>query len=130
MGFLPHRMCALAPSRSSRRSRCTPKRRRPSALHRFIDEQASEDAGKKSRTLAEAYLLTVKTDYRVQRAYPIALAEDYLESAIRAAPKTRTARDAYGTLQEVMTSAHQDTKGNVPASVRSRLKELKGIAGA
>jgi hypothetical protein len=98
-----------------------------SALHRYLDAQ---DTGARSRALAEAFLLTVRTDYRVQQSYPVALAEDYLEAAIRAAPKSKTAKSAYSTLEQVSKAAHADDQGKIPDDVTARLKELARLSGS
>jgi hypothetical protein len=80
-------------------------------------------------TAEASYLLGV-AELRNDPSRGLAQAEAYLEGAIRAAPNTDIARDAYGVLEEQTVLGWMGSAGlDVPQDVRDWLAELRALAG-
>ncbi len=95
-----------------------------SLLHRALARQtlAPDDA-------SEAYFLLGLAELRVAHSYWLAAPEAYLEAAIRSAPGSRFAREAYLVLEEETIAGYTGSGGTqLPAAVASWLEELRGLA--
>jgi hypothetical protein len=97
------------------------------ALHQFV-ESAPRD---QKAALAEAYYLLGVTEARSRRNYWVSETELYLEAAIRAAPGSSFAHDAYDLLEEFTVFGYTGSAGeNVPQDVQAKLDELRKLAYA
>jgi hypothetical protein len=80
-------------------------------------------------TAEASYLLGV-AELRNDPSRGLPQAEAYLEGAIRAAPNSDIARDAYGVLEEQTVLGWMGSAGlDVPQDVRDWLAELRALAG-
>lgn len=79
---------------------------------------------------AEASYLVGLAELRNDPSRGLPQAEAYLEAAIRAAPNTDIARDAYGVLEEQTVLGWMGSAGlDMPNDVRDWLAELRSLAG-
>jgi cytochrome c556 len=79
---------------------------------------------------AEASYLVGLAELRNDPSRGLPQAEAYLEAAIRAAPNSDIARDAYGVLEEQTVLGWMGSAGlDVPEDVRAWLGELRALAG-
>ena len=79
--------------------------------------------------LAEACYLLGMIESRIGRSFWLSQTEFFLEQAIRLAPQKAFANDAYELLEEFLVSGYTGEGGDdaVPADVRARLEELRGL---
>jgi hypothetical protein len=79
---------------------------------------------------AEAYYLLGVTELRIGSSYWLTEPESYLEAAIRAAPGSAPARQAYVVLEESTLTGYTGSggAGELPPEVASWLAELRRIA--
>jgi hypothetical protein len=95
-------------------------------LHRHLAA-----APARSATLGDTYYLLGACELHIHGDYWTSQADFFLESAIRAAPHTAVAREAYALLEQATLFAHTGSSGeHVPADVRRRLAELRDLASA
>ena len=93
-------------------------------LHQIIAASPEPDA-----TLAEAYFQLGLLESRIGRSYWLAQADVYLETAVRIAPGTTVARNAFALLEEEIILGFSGSGGlHLPASERERLATLRAIA--
>jgi hypothetical protein len=94
-------------------------------LHRRVSAD-----GAPTSDSAEAYYLLGVTELRIGSSYWLTEPEAYLEAAIRAAPKSASARQAYVVLEESTLTGYTGSggEGELPPEVRSWLVELRRIA--
>jgi len=92
-------------------------------LHQFLRETEPGDA-----RAAEAYYLLGVAESYISRSYWISETDYLLELAIRQAPHTQMARDAYAFLEEYTLAGHTVTARAVPEEVEKRLAELRALA--
>lgn len=91
-------------------------------LHRALDRGM---AGNR----AEAYYLLGWIETRIGRTYWLSQAEAYLETAIRLAPGTPVAVDAYTLLEEFLVAGYTGSGGtHVPPDIQAKLDTLRWIA--
>ena len=90
-------------------------------LHHFLDEN-----GHKKEETAEAYYLLAIAESHISTSYWISEADFLLEQAIRTAPKSQVARDAYDFLVTYITSGHAMAR-EMPENVTHNLEELRGL---
>ena len=94
-----------------------------SALHTYLRGSPS------GTDLAEAYYLLGLVETHISSSYWISESAFFLEQAIRAAPHTKTAREAFNLLEAYSLSAYTGSSGiHVPADVRDNLDELRALA--
>jgi tetratricopeptide (TPR) repeat protein len=94
-------------------------------LHRAL----ARGLGSPDETAEASYLLGL-AELRNDPSRGLPQAEAYLESAIRAAPNTDIARDAYGVLEEQTVLGWMGSAGlDVPRDVKDWLAELRALAG-
>jgi tetratricopeptide (TPR) repeat protein len=94
-------------------------------LHRAL----ARGLGSPDETAEASYLLGL-AELRNDPSRRLPQAEAYLESAIRAAPNTDIARDAYGVLEEQTVLGWMGSAGlDVPRDVTEWLAELRTLAG-
>ncbi len=78
---------------------------------------------------AEAYYLLGLTEIRNDALSPLTQAEAYLEAAIRMAPGSEVARDAYAVLEEETLAGYSGSSGlHLPPEVGRWLDELRALA--
>ncbi len=94
-------------------------------LHRHVTA-----LGKPSPASAEAYYLLGVTELRIGSSYWLTEPEAYLEAAIRGAPGTPSARQAYVVLEESSFAGYTGTgtEGELPPEVARWLGELRRLA--
>ena len=94
-------------------------------LHRAVSA-----AGKPSADTAEAYYLLGVTELRIGSSQWLTEPEAYLEAAIRAAPGSSPARQAYVVLEESTLLGYTGSggEGELPPEVASWLSELRRLA--
>ena len=79
-------------------------------------------------TLSEAYYLLGLAESHISRGYWVSETDFYLERAIRLAPRTQSARDAYELLESYTISAFSGSAGmTVPQDIEENLEELKKL---
>jgi tetratricopeptide (TPR) repeat protein len=94
-------------------------------LHRAL----ARGLGSPDETAEASYLLGL-AELRNDPSRGLPQAEAYLESAIRAAPNSDIARDAYGVLEEQTVLGWMGSAGlEVPRDVTDWLAELRALAG-
>ena len=94
-----------------------------SHLHRYLDANPTD-----KRRVSEAYYLLGITEFRIAPDYWLSLADFYLETAIRTAPKSASARDAYDWLEEETILGYTGSGGtHLPDDVAAQLKELRAL---
>ncbi|MCP3986713.1 MAG: hypothetical protein GY723_20195 [bacterium] len=97
-----------------------------SLLNRALARQALREEDS-----AEAYYLLGLAELRVAHSYWLAAPEAYLEAAIRAAPGSEFAHQAYLVLEEETIAGYTGSGGNqLPPAVASWLDELRALAAA
>jgi len=86
--------------------------------------------GAPSPESAEAYYLLGVTELRIGSSYWLTEPESYLEAAIRAAPGSPPARQAYAVLEESTLTGYTGAagEGELPPEVASWLAELRRLA--
>jgi hypothetical protein len=94
-----------------------------SLLHRYIQAGGHEDV-----QMAEAYYLLAIAESHISTSYWISETDFLLEQAIRAAPKSQIAGDAYDFLVTYIASAHSMAR-NMPENVSHNLDELRMLVG-
>jgi hypothetical protein len=78
--------------------------------------------------LAEAYYLLGVAESYISRTLWISETEFFLETAIRLAPTSGPALQAYAFLEEYVLAQHMGSSGlHLPADVRARLEELRRL---
>jgi hypothetical protein len=78
--------------------------------------------------LAEAFYLAGVAEARVSRSYWVSETDYLLEQAIRTAPKSEVAKQAYMFLSEYTISAHAESSAReVPPELRANLEELRKL---
>jgi hypothetical protein len=93
-------------------------------LHRYV-----EDSAHSSLEHAEAYSLLGLVESRVGRVFWPAPEEFYLQVAIRMAPGTQVARDAFELYEEIATIGYTGSGGTrMPANMVSHLEYLRELA--
>jgi hypothetical protein len=94
-------------------------------LHRHVSA-----LGKPTPESAEAYYLLGVTELRIGSSYWLTEPESYLEAAIRAAPGTPAARQAYVVLEEstLLGYTGSGSAGEMPPEVARWLAELRRLA--
>jgi hypothetical protein len=96
-----------------------------SLLHRAL---ARGDLPKTSE--AEAYYLLGLAELYAEHTSWLAAPESYLEAAVRAAPGSPIAREAYLALEEDTLAGYSGSAGTyLPPAVETWLDELRGLAG-
>jgi hypothetical protein len=81
--------------------------------------------------LARAYYLLGVAESRIGPSFWISQAEFYLETAIRMAPETQSAREAYALLEEETLAGYTGSGGlQLPDDVDARLRELRSLVEA
>lgn len=94
-------------------------------LHRYLQTEPDSDAD-----VAEAlYLLGVAESF-ISRSYWISETDYLLEQAIRRAPSSAVAKEAYEFLEEYLLSDRANTARQIPADVEKRLEELRALIEA
>jgi len=79
--------------------------------------------------LAEAYYLLGLIETRIGRSFWLSQAEAFLETAIRTAPGTRVAEQAYAVLEDFLIAGFSGSGGtDVPPDVAAKLDELLVLA--
>jgi hypothetical protein len=95
-----------------------------SLLQRFV----ATDPPPADADVAEAYYLLGLADTHIGDTYWVSETETYLEAAIRLAPKSPFAEEAYLLLEEQTVVAYTGTAGaSVPESVAKHLAELRAM---
>ena len=96
-----------------------------SVLHRFVESQPQRDE------LAHAYYLLGLSEYRIGGNFWIPQGELFLEWAIRLAPASPVAADAYALLEEEILAGYTGSSGlHLPEDERQRLQGLRALIGA
>jgi len=94
-----------------------------SLLHRFV-QAAPED----ELALAEAYYRLGIAESSISRTIWVAETEYFLETAIRIAPRSSHARNAYVFLEQYILASYTGSAGtNLPDDVWKRLMELRAL---
>jgi hypothetical protein len=94
-----------------------------SLLHRYVDTSSVTGP-----PLAEAYYLLGVAESYISRTLWMSETEFFLETAIRLAPTSAPARQAYAFLEEYVLVEHTGSSGlHLPADVRARLTELRRL---
>lgn len=95
-----------------------------SLLHRWL---AGADRPKDEQ--AEAFLLLGSTEMRIDDTFWLSQADFYLETAIRRAPGTASAVQAYELLEAETIASYTGAAGvQLPTALRERLTELRKLA--
>lgn len=95
-----------------------------SLLHRWL---ADDDRSKDEQ--AEAFLLLGITEMRIDDTFWLSQADFYLETAIRRAPGTSAAVQAYELLEAETIASYTGAAGiHLPKTLRERLTELRKLA--
>ena len=92
-------------------------------LNRYVAAQANA-----TRDVGEAYYLMGVVEAHIGRSFWASETENFLEAAIRIGPGEPYAGEAYAILEEFVVAGHTGSEGeHVPADVRQRLAELRGL---
>lgn len=92
-------------------------------LHRYVRSEPDDP-----EALAEAFYLLGLCETHISPSLWLNEAEDFLESAVRAAPGSPHARRAYATLESVWIAGFTGSSGtHLPVEVERRLQELRGM---
>ena len=92
-------------------------------LNRYIESDPSNDLD-----VAEAFYLMGVAESRISRSYWISETDYLLDRAIRTAPKSEVARQAYAFLAEYTISAHAETSAReVSPDMQADLEELRKL---
>lgn len=82
-----------------------------------------------SSDTARAYLLLARAEQLIRRSFGASLTEAHLEAAIRMAPGSAIAAEAYDVLEENTIASFEGSAGlSLPADERARLDRLRAIA--
>lgn len=93
-------------------------------LHRAVAEGELEGTD-----LAEAWYLLGLVETRIGRSFWLSQAEAFLETAIRTAPRTRVAEQAYAVLEDFLVAGFSGSGGtDIPPDVAAKLDELLALA--
>jgi hypothetical protein len=94
-----------------------------SLLHRYVDTSTVTGP-----VLAEAYYLLGMAESYISRSLWVSETEFFLETAIRLAPKSMYARQAYAFLEQYVLAGYTGSSGlHLPADVRAYLAELRRL---
>lgn len=97
--------------------------RASAVLLNYINAAKSRD-----ESVAEAYYLLGVCEAMTSHSLWLSQSEFYLESAIRIAPKTVFAKEAYSMLEEQIILGYTGSSGtNIPEDVQDNLIQLKGL---
>jgi tetratricopeptide (TPR) repeat protein len=97
-----------------------------SVLHRYVESHSNGNSG-----LSEAYYLLGLTETRIGRDYWFSQADFFLETSVRLAPDTESARLAYALLEEETILSYTGSSGTrLPVEVEQRLAELRRLIDA
>lgn len=97
-----------------------------SLLHRYV-----ENSERPPLQLAEAYYLLGVTESNLSRSSWIPETEFFLEMAIRLAPDSFHAKNAYTFLEEVVTLGYTGSSGvQLPSEVKTQLDDLRRLVDA
>jgi hypothetical protein len=92
-------------------------------LHRYVETGPTDSAD-----LAETFYLMGVAESRITRSYWISETDFLLAQAIRTAPKSPVAKQAYDLLVEYTASARQGKPAReVPPELRANLEELRAL---
>lgn len=92
-------------------------------LNRYVESNPSNET-----ELAEAFYLMGVAESRINRSYWVSETDYLLDQAIRTAPKSEVARQAYAFLAEYTISAHAETSAReVSPDMRADLEELRKL---
>lgn len=96
-----------------------------SVLHRFLESRPQTE------DVARAYYLLGLVEFQIGRDFWIAQGEMYLETAIRLAPDSPIAVDAYALLEQEILLGYTGSSGlHLPDDERERLADLRALIGA
>jgi hypothetical protein len=92
-------------------------------LHRYIESGPDVDVD-----VAESYYLMGVAESRITRSYWISETDFLLEQAIRTAPKSPVAKQAFDFLAEYTISGHLDTSAReVSPDLKANMEELRAL---
>jgi len=92
-------------------------------LHRYIETGPTD-----KNDVAEAYYLMGVAESRITRSYWISETDFLLEQAIREAPKSPVAKQAFAFLSEYTISAHMESSAReVSDDLRANMEELRAL---
>jgi hypothetical protein len=92
-------------------------------LHQLLEEKKLKRVAR-----ARAFYLLGLTETHIRISYWVSLAEHYLEMAIRTAPRSKVAREAFALLEQETLLAYGGSSGvMVPDDVQARLDELRRL---
>lgn len=92
-------------------------------LHRYIESGPENNVD-----IAEAYYLMGVAESRITRSYWISETDFLLEQAIRKAPKSPVAKQAYDFLAEYTISGHLETSAReVSPELKANMEELRAL---
>jgi len=95
-----------------------------SVLHRFVE------SGPQRGDLGRAYYLLGLAEFQIGRDFWLAQGEMFLETAIRLAPDSPVAADAYALLEQEVLLGYTGSAGlHLPDDERERLAELRALIG-
>lgn len=93
----------------------------------MLDEKAGKLTNNEKSGL---YLLLGKSERHISDSFWLSEMENYLEFAIRLAPKTQYAKQAYQILEDNYIFGYTGSSGtNLPDDVVALLTELRNLAG-
>ena len=96
-----------------------------SVLHRFLESHPQRDG------LARTYYLLGLVEFQIGRDFWVAQGEMFLETAIRLAPDSPIALDAYALLEQEILLGYTGSSGlHLPDDERERLERLRALLGA
>jgi len=90
-------------------------------LHRYLQKPHNNSEE------AEAFYLLAIAESNITRSYWVSETPSLLEQAIRKAPKSAVAKQAYGFLEEYTLSGHAVTAREVPQDVQAKLDSLRSL---
>jgi hypothetical protein len=92
-------------------------------LNRYIESNPTDD-----NDVAEAFYLMGVAESRINRSYWVSETDYLLDRAIRTAPKSEVAKQAYAFLAEYTISAHAETSAReVSPDMRADMEELRKL---
>ncbi len=92
-------------------------------LHRYVESGPENNVD-----VAEAYYLMGVAESRITRSYWISETDFLLEQAIRKAPKSPVAKQAYDFLAEYTISGHLETSAReVSPELKANMEELRAL---
>jgi hypothetical protein len=96
-----------------------------SVLHRFLESHP------RTEDVARAYYLLGLVEFQIGRDFWIAQGEMFLETAIRLAPDSPIAVDAYALLEQEILLGYTGSSGlHLPDDERERLADLRALISA